>query len=44
MADTDMLKRAILNLVLNALDALPAGGELVLTACHSARDWKLRSR
>jgi signal transduction histidine kinase len=35
MADADMLKRAILNLVLNALDALPAGGELVLTACHT---------
>lgn len=34
-ADADMLKRAILNLVLNALDALPAGGELVLTACHT---------
>jgi signal transduction histidine kinase len=35
-ADADMLKRAILNLVLNALDALPAGGELVLTACRTA--------
>lgn len=36
MADADMLKRAVLNLVLNALDALPAGGELVLTACHTS--------
>jgi signal transduction histidine kinase len=36
LADADMLKRAVLNLVLNALDALPAGGELVLTACQTA--------
>jgi signal transduction histidine kinase len=35
-ADADMLKRAILNLVLNALDVLPDGGELVATACHTA--------
>ena len=31
-ADGDMLRRALLNLVLNALDVLPAGGEIVLTA------------
>jgi signal transduction histidine kinase len=35
-ADADMLRRAVLNLVLNALDALPAGGQIVITACHTA--------
>lgn len=36
VADSDMLRRAILNLLLNALDALPSGGELVVTACRTA--------
>ena len=31
-ADRDMLRRAILNLLLNALDVMPDGGELVVTA------------
>lgn len=31
-ADRDMLRRAILNLWMNAIDAMPAGGELVVTA------------
>ncbi|MBW3598420.1 MAG: HAMP domain-containing histidine kinase [Planctomycetes bacterium] len=32
-ADADMLRRCVLNLMLNALDAMPEGGQLVLTAC-----------
>jgi signal transduction histidine kinase len=31
--DPEMIRRAILNLLLNALDALPGGGDLVVTVC-----------
>lgn len=35
-ADRDMLRRAILNIALNALDAMPGGGRLALAAAQRA--------
>jgi signal transduction histidine kinase len=35
-ADRDMLRRAVLNLLLNALDVMPEGGHLVVIACQTA--------
>lgn len=34
-ADREMVRRAVLNLVLNALDVMPQGGDLVVTACET---------
>ena len=33
-ADREMMRRAILNLVLNSIDAMPRGGEIVVTSYH----------
>ena len=39
MLDAEKFKQAILNLVINALEAMPAGGDLLL--CASTRDAEL---
>ncbi len=40
-ADREMFRRAVLNLVLNAIDAMPGGGTLVITSYDSARGFEL---
>jgi len=35
-ADRDMLRRAVLNMILNALDVMPDGGDLTITACRTS--------
>ena len=40
-ADREMLRRAVLNLLLNALDAMSRGGELVITAFRSSGAFEL---
>ncbi|NQU22750.1 MAG: sensor histidine kinase [Candidatus Nealsonbacteria bacterium] len=39
--DKDMLRRVVLNLVLNALDVMPEGGSLVATSCNGPRGIEL---
>jgi len=40
-ADKDMLGRAVLNLMLNALDAMPDGGSLYVTSCSGRGGFEL---
>jgi len=43
-ADEEMIRRALLNLLLNSLDAMPNGGELTLAAQRHDRDVRLVCR
>jgi signal transduction histidine kinase len=40
-ADREMFRRALLNLILNSIDAMPEGGELVITSYDGAKGFEL---
>ena len=40
-ADREMLRRAMLNLMLNSIDVMPAGGELVITSIDGPQGFEL---
>lgn len=41
VADSEMLRRAMLNLTLNAVDAMPDGGEILFTGTRHQQDYEL---
>jgi signal transduction histidine kinase len=41
LADREMLRRALLNLALNAIDAMPGGGRLYISSHHGPRGFEL---
>jgi len=41
VADRDMFRRAVLNMVLNALDAMPEGGCLAIVSCTTPQGVEL---
>jgi signal transduction histidine kinase len=40
-ADREMFRRALLNLILNSVDAMPSGGEIVITSYDTPRGFEL---
>jgi signal transduction histidine kinase len=42
LADADQLRGALLNLLLNGIEAMPEGGELFVSTCHAGTNATFR--